>query len=116
VLIEDGDFTIINLSMDAGVYISDNFAVKGSLNFTSLDGESIFGLSGGVKWYPGGRFILNPSFGFISVDSEVLFKASLFAGYSIPLANNIHLEPKLGLSLLDDASFFEIRVPFVLLF
>ena len=113
-----GGDAIINLGIDFGKFSTENLALKGSVFLLSADCDAIIGLSGGIKYYAGGRFIINPSFGVLTGGGETALMGSIHLGFAIRLADNIYLEPGVGAraELADGTGFLELRLPFMLLF
>lgn len=109
--------TLINLGIDCGKFLNKNLALKGSLFVLSADGESIIGMSTGIKYYLFDKLILSPSAGILNASRETVFLGGMHIGYAIKLADNIYLEPGFGARVnIDARGVFEIRIPFMMLF
>lgn len=97
--IEDGPNTT-SIGIDMGAFLTENFALKASWSFLYVGGIQFSNLAGGAKYYIAGKVPVEQMFGFNSFDNEPDIKtvySTSSVGYAFPLADNIYLEPTLGL-------------------
>ena len=99
-VISDGDDRFSGLGFNGGYFISQNFALK--LNYSNLTnfGSGVSTIGIGAKYYIAGKVPIDFSIGSFGEgggngSSSSYFTASV--GYGIRLADNINLEPSLGL-------------------
>ena len=105
-LIVDDGATLTSLGFDGGYFFSDDLAVRGRLNLLSAgsDGESatLTGLGAGLKYYLAGKFPVSADAGIITGGGGgTIFTYNANAGFAIRLADNIALEPSIGLANVD---------------
>lgn len=111
--------TVANVGIDCGKFTGKNFAIKGALSVLTGGTSPIISLSVGCKYYAGGSFIINPAIGILSADEDNFAFASLHLGYAVKLANNIYLEPAIGLRSgfeIGQGGILDFKLPFTLLF
>lgn len=86
-----------NLGFEGGYFITQNFAIKGRLNLLSIPYNSpIINLGLGGKYYIGGKVPIE-LMGEVSIFEEAIqFIGATKLGYGIKLAENINLEPSIG--------------------
>ena len=115
VLFDEG-FTVTQLGLDIGKFVSDDFAWKVRAGILDLDGESIGNLSVGGKYYLGGVAPIEANAGmfFGGGDSEFILDALI--GYAIVLADNIYFEPKGGIIYSNSDVAGIIKFSFAMLF
>lgn len=67
-----GDLSsLMNIGLDFGKFIGNNFAMKGSFSVLSSGENSLLTYSLGFKGYIGGSFVVNPSGGIITDGDSV---------------------------------------------
>lgn len=97
----DGDNTINGFGFNGGYFVSQNFALKFSYSTFGTDGSSISSYGVGTKYYIAGKVPIDFGLGIFSAgsgnNSGSDAYGSLTVGYGLSLANNINLEPALGL-------------------
>ena len=117
VIFGDG-ITVSSIGLNAGKFISDNFALKtniGLLNInTDFGGNNTFLITGGGKYYFGGRVPLEVSAGVVTGQDLTTFISNATLGYGIPLAHNINLEPGVSLFLADSNVDVGLQLTFAL--
>lgn len=103
--ISDGDNSVTGIGFNGGYFISQNFALK--LSLTNL-GDSDVSLSSfgiGAKYLVAGKVPIDFIIGSVTVDGgnngDITF-TTLSIGYGIRLADNINLEPSIGVYGTDD--------------
>jgi len=113
VLIDSDGETITSLGFDGGYFLSENFALKFRLGLLSSNGSlTNFGVGG--KYYAGGKVPIELVAGAISGGSDSEFLSNLSIGYAINLADNVALEPNIGLLTTGDGAVFEFGFTFAM--
>lgn len=103
--IADEDDSFSGLGFNGGYFFSQNFALK--LSYTNLGdrGNSISSLAIGAKYYIAGKVPIEFSLGALKAgngDSESVGYSTLSVGYGFRLADNINLEPAIGVFAGED--------------
>ncbi len=106
---EYGD-NLTNFNFQGGYFVSENLALKAQYGNFSGDGISFQSFQFGAKYYLLGRIPLNGTLGSIRSNSST-FVANFSAGYGIKLADNIFLEPAIGI-LYADSPLLELSWSF----
>ena len=105
--------SITALGVDMGIMLSNNFALKFKLGLLSGSGISVTNITGGVKYYAGGRVPIELTAGILDGGpGSSTFSAGLKFGYAANLAQNITLEPAIGFLILDDEAALNFGVTF----
>ena len=107
--------TLTSIGANIGAFVTENLALKLNLGILSGDGPSITNITGGAKYYLGGRVPIELKAGFIDFGEESSEIASLTVGYAAKLADNIYLEPIAGLSATNDTGSIVFSVNFALI-
>ncbi len=115
------------LGLTLGKMLSNDLAILGSVSFLKSGSFDVSGVGLGVKYYAGSvvplKFMvsyLNLGNPFGGSDSDGVILGNLGGGYAIPLAENIYLEPSVGIVANleeiseDGATFFVFGVAFSL--
>lgn len=110
-----GGTGVVSLGGDMGYFLSNNFALKGKLGLVFADGSALITAAAGGKYYLAKRIPVEATVGVLASDGGV-FQGALSAGYSARLADNILLEPAIGVNVIGEGTFGLGRVNFVMLF
>ena len=110
ILDDDGE-SITSLGFDGGYFLSENFALKMKLSLLAANG-SLTNFSVGGKYYIAGKVPIELGAGFISFSDDSEFLANLSIGYALDLADNITLEPNLGILTTSDGALLEFGLSF----
>lgn len=103
------------LGADVGKFLSENFALKFKLGLLSGTGLSITTVTGGAKYYAGGKIPIELTAGIIDTGLDnPKFNGNFKFGYAARLADNITLEPSLGLTIIYDESAFVMGISFAM--
>lgn len=100
-LISSEGENISSLGFDGGYFINQDFALKFGISNLSAGG-SITSFQFGGKYYIGGVAPITITAGLISGEGGSAFLGNLNLGYGVKLANNINLEPYLGIVALEE--------------
>jgi len=119
VLFSDGT-TFTNLGINAGKFVSDEFAVKfnlGVLSFGSGFGgnSSLYTIGGGGKYYISGVAPIELGAGVIT-GAGTSFIGRATVGYGAALADNINFEPAAGVLIGEDSTAGVLQFSFVMFF
>lgn len=100
--ISDGDTSFSGIGFTGGYFVSQNFALK--LNYSNLgDGNnSISSIGVGAKYYIAGKVPIDFGLGTFSGGGGDQGYGTLTVGYGIRVAENINIEPALGVFANDD--------------
>lgn len=109
----DGE-TLTSLGFNGGFFVSNNLAIKGRLSLLSTSGGSLTRVSVGPKYYIAGRVPIEIGAGILSGGGASEFLTNASVGIAIPIANNILLEPNVGL-LVADTGLFEFGLTFAMI-
>jgi len=112
-LLTDGESTISSLGFSGGYFVSENFALKFGYSNLSGDFLSLSGYQLGGKYYAG-KVPLDFTAGILTGDGQTDFIGNISGGYAIELANNIMLEPSLGLVLTEYEANIAFKVNFAM--
>ncbi len=105
--------SITALGADVGKMLTENLALKFKLGLLSGGGLSITNITGGIKYYAGGRVPIEFTIGILDGGpGSSLFNANLKFGYAANLADNITLEPAIGLVVLKNGSALNFGITF----
>lgn len=116
-LFPEGGGSLTLFSFEGGKFISENFALLGTLShLDSGFGQTTLGLGG--KYYAGGNIpikfgagaVISSGFG----SSATSFLGNFSVGYAARLADNILLEPRGGV-LFSDSAVFTLGASFALI-
>lgn len=100
-----GGGALYNFSVEGGYFISDNFALKGRLGVFGRGNNSngiLTNFAAGGKYYLMGRIPAELTLGVYAQDGDAFFLGNARIGYGIPLAENINLEPFIGIVFGED--------------
>ena len=106
--------SITSIGFEAGKFVSQDLAFKLKMGLISSGGE-LLSLLGGIKYYIAGVAPLDLGVGFLD-SFGTIFAYSATIGYAATLANNIYLEPSLGIAGFEESTALNIKLNFVLLF
>lgn len=103
--IGDKGESLSGFGFNGGYFLSQNFAIK--LGYTNLEDrdDRISSLALGAKYYIVGKVPIEFSLGALTTgngDSESIEYSTISVGYGIRLADNINLEPTLGIFAGDE--------------
>jgi len=104
----DGNSSTV-LVLDGGYFLAEDFALKFNFGLVNVSGGftggtlTNFGVGG--KYYIAGVAPIEAGAGLLTGLGQTEFIADFSIGYGITLANNINLEPSIGLIYVDDALF-----------
>ncbi|MDA9873738.1 hypothetical protein N9C25_05885 [Saprospiraceae bacterium] len=103
--IAEKDDSFSGFGFNGGYFLSQSFAIK--LSYTNLGDRdsSISSLAIGAKYYIVGKVPIEFSLGALTAgngDSESIGYSTISVGYGIRLADNINLEPTLGIFAGDE--------------
>ncbi len=105
VLLDVDGGSVTALGADMGKMLTNNLALKFRLGILSGAGLSLTNIAGGVKYYVGGKVPIELTAGILDLGPRSSnFNANLKLGYAANLADNITLEPSLGLVVIDEAA------------
>lgn len=105
--------SITALGADMGIMLTNNFALKFKLGLLSGSGLSVTNIAAGIKYYAGGRVPIELTAGILDGGpGSSLFNAGLKFGYAANLAQNITLEPAIGIIIIDEESALNFGVTF----
>lgn len=113
ILAAEGE-SITSLGFDGGYMLSENFALTFKLGLITGDGASLTNIGVGGKYYIAGKVPVSLSLATLSTGDDSTFLGNLSAGYAINLADNITLEPALGIITTSDDGLFEIGATFAM--
>ena len=113
-LILDEGESIMNLGLEGGYFVSEDFAIKGQFGIFSVSGSSLINVGAGGKYYIAGRVPVEVMLGIITGEGDTAFSGRIRGGYAIRLADNIALEPSIGGLLIDSDFLFTIGIGFAL--
>lgn len=88
---------IVNLGIDGGYFLSENLALKIRFGLLSSGGTSLINISGGGKYYIAGKIPVEVGAGIVTIGGGRSFLGNASLGYGVRLAQNINLEPSVGL-------------------
>ena len=100
-----GGGALYNFSIEGGYFISENFALKGRFGVFGFGNNSngiLTNFSVGGKYYIIGRIPVELTLGVFALSSDVFFLGNARIGYGIPIAQNINLEPFVGILFGED--------------
>lgn len=109
-----GDATLTSLGFNGGYFMSNNLAIKGRFSLLSTGGGSLTRISVGPKYYIASRVPIEIGAGILSGNGASEFLVNASVGVAIPLADNILLEPNLGI-LGADTALFELGLTFAMI-
>lgn len=105
--------SITALGADMGIMLNNNFALKFKLGLLSANNLSITHITAGAKYYVGGRVPIELMAGILDGGpGSSNFSSSFKVGYAANLAENITLEPAIGLLILDDEAALSFGISF----
>jgi len=105
VLLDVDGGSLTALGVDMGKMLTNNLALKFKLGILSGGGLSLTNFAGGIKYYVGGKVPIELTAGILDFGpSSSNFNANLKLGYAANLADNITLEPSIGLVVVDEAA------------
>ena len=105
--------TISAIGGDVGIMLTNSLALKFKLGLLSGDGLSLTSISAGGKWYAGGVVPIELTAGILdNGPGASFFTANFRLGYAARLAENITLEPTLGMQILDDEAVLNFGINF----
>ena len=96
-ILTDGNDTLTSLGFDGGYFLTDNFALSFKLGLISGEGLSLTNIGIGGKYYIARRVPVALDLTTLNNSEDSSFLGNLSIGYAIPLADNINLEPNLGI-------------------
>jgi len=102
-LFTSGNETVTAIGIDGGYFISNNFALKFNIGLISTSGASLTNIGIGGKIYIVDKVPIELVAGLLTGGGNSVFAANFNVGYAIYLAENIAVEPKIGLLVLDEA-------------
>ena len=105
--------SVTALGLDMGKFLSEDFALKFRLGLLSSNGFSITNVTGGFKYYAGGKVPIELTAGLIDGGGSV-FTGNFKVGYAANLADNITLEPSIGVIFIEDESALNLGFSFSL--
>ena len=103
--IGDKDESFSGFGFNGGYFLSQNFAIKLSCTNLGDRDDRISSLALGAKYYIVGKVPIEFSLGALTTgngDSESIEYSTISVGYGIRLADNINLEPSLGIFAGDE--------------
>ena len=107
--------SVTALGADVGKFLSENLALKFKLGILSGTGLSVTSVTGGMKYYAGGVVPIELTAGIIDTGLDnPKFNGNFKFGYAARLADNITLEPSLGLTIIYDESAFVMGLSFAM--
>lgn len=119
VIFADGS-AFSNLFVNGGKFVSDQFAVKFNVGMISVStgfgSSDVFNLMGGGKYYFGDKFPVDLTAGILTGQGSTVFVAKGTLGYAIPLADNINLEPAVGVIVGEDEANGLVQMAFAMFF
>ena len=105
VLLDFDGGSVSALGADVGKMLTENLALKFKLGILSGGGLSLTNIAGGIKYYAGGKVPIELTAGILDLGPGASnFNANLKLGYAANLADNITLEPSIGLVVIDEAA------------
>ena len=111
----DEGFTITQLSLDIGKFLTEDFVLRFRGSLLDLDGESATYFGVGGKYYLGGIAPLEVGGGLLSAGGESDFLADVHIGYAFKLASNIYFEPKAGFLYANSDLAGSVRFTFAMI-
>ncbi len=111
----DGGTSVLELGVEGGYFIGENFALKTRLGILSAGGVSLTSFAGGVKYYIARVVPVELTLGSFSAEGIIgplVTNASI--GYGIRLADNINLEPSIGVLVIDAGASARIGLNFAM--
>ena len=109
--------TLGSFAIDAGHFVKEDFALTVNLSYFNTSGISFTSFAVGGKYYAGGNIPIKANAGLVTTSagfgSSSEFLGRVSAGYAIELAQNINLEPSVGL-LISDGSAVVIGLSFAM--
>lgn len=113
---EDGD-TFGSFAIEGGHFVKEDLALTVNLSYFNTAGLSFTSFAVGGKYYAGGKIPIKANAGLVtnsaSFGSSSTFLGRISVGYAIELAQNINLEPSVGL-LISDGSAVIIGLNFAM--
>ena len=99
-----GGGALYNFSVEGGYFISDDFALKGRFGISGLGirNGTITNFSAGGKYYIISRIPVELTLGVYALSSDAFFLGNARIGYGISIAENINLEPFVGILFGED--------------
>ena len=105
--------TISAIGADMGIMLTNSMALKFKLGLLSGDGLSLTTISAGGKWYAGGVVPIELTAGILdNGPGSSFFTANLRLGYAARLAENITLEPTIGMQILEEEGVLNFGINF----
>ena len=105
--------TISALGADVGIMLTNSLALKFKLGLLSGEGLSLTTISAGGKWYAGGKVPIELTAGILdNGPGQSFFTANFRFGYAARLADNITLEPTLGMQILENEGVLNFGLNF----
>lgn len=115
-IVSDGA-TLTTIGIDGGYFFTDNLAVRGRFGILSagIDGESssVTNLALGAKYYLIGKIPFSADAGILTGGGTIA-TFNLSGGFAIRLADNIALEPNIGIAHVDGSNAFRFAVNFAM--
>lgn len=112
-ILSDEGFSISSIGFDGGYFTSENLALKFRLGILSADGENLVNFGLGAKYYIAGKVPIEVGLGSLSANGESTLLGNISIGYGLRLADNINLEPSIGL-LAEEVGLFQASVKFAM--
>lgn len=112
--LSDDDNSISGVGLNGGYFVTEDLALK--LNFSNLGGEGsdLTSIGLGAKYYIIGKIPIEIGLGQIESDGQEINFSTFTAGYGISLADNINLEPSIGVFRNDGFSLRIINLNFAM--
>ncbi len=113
ILFDDGN-SLTSIGFDGGYFVSEDFAIKAK--FAILDGgfSSLKNIGLGFKHYLFGNAPIEIGASRLSGYGDAQYMGNISIGGSFRLAENINLEPTIGLVLQDDDSYMRFAFNFAM--
>lgn len=115
ILFDDGN-TLTQIAVEAGKFISEDFAIKFKLGILGGTGTTLTNISGGGKYYLGGIAPVEVDLGIVSGFGSTSFIGGAHIGYAFKAADNIYFEPKAGIIYSEESAVGSIKFSFALMF
>jgi len=106
-----GNYNETEIAFNGGYFFGENFALTIGLNLYDASFSSN-ALSIGIKQYIAARFPIDLNIGNYSVFDDSYFYGTAHLAYSLLLADNISLEPGIGIYYLDKSTRFNGKINF----